>query len=519
LAVSSPCGSTSNTLPFTITVPPMTITSVSPNSVAAGSDDITIVVTGTGFIASTFVRWNGTPLATTFNSATQLTAQVPRNLLATPVTASISVAVPSGQASNDLPFTVTSAGLSIISISPTSIPAGAGSFSLTVNGAGFVGGSKVQWSSTALATTFGGASQLSATVPANLLTAPGMVVITVANPGGVTSNGLAFTIEGAQPPVISSLHPYSTTAGAAAFTLTVTGTGFVNGTQVRWAGTGLATTFVNSTQLTGAVAADLVATPGVVAVTVVLPSGVSSGPASFTVNAPPLPQVILGGLPASCTTAQQHQPQITLASAYQHSLTGEVTLTYTPASGLTAAGDFMQNYKQVQFATGGMQYTFSIQAGTTQFQPPMIQTGTVAGKVTATITDLRVGTVTVTPPSVPVQTVEVVAGAPKINSLQIVRTSTGFEVRIVGDSSIREVTELAATFQAAAGANLLTTSLTVPVSSAFSDYFTSAASSQYGSTYQLVLPFTIDGQQNAVSSATITLRNRIGTSQSASAGF
>lgn len=75
------------------------------------------------------------------------------------------------------------------------------------------------------------------------------------------------------------------------------------------------------------------------------------------------------------------------------------------------------------------------------------------------------------------------------------------------------------TFQAGAGATLQTTSLTVPLSTVFAAYYTDAASSAYGSTYLLTVPFTIDGQQTAVTSATVTLRNRIGASSPVSATF
>ncbi len=52
------------------------------------------------------------------------------------------------------------------------------------------------------------------------------------------------------PPVITTLSPTSATAGGAAFTLTVNGTGFVNGAVVSFNGAAKTTTFGSATQLT-----------------------------------------------------------------------------------------------------------------------------------------------------------------------------------------------------------------------------------------------------------------------------
>lgn len=72
-----------------------------------------------------------------------------------------------------------------------------------------------------------------------------LVLLTVALPGR------------AQVPFISQpLVPTATVPGGPAFTLTVNGAGFVSGSVVKWNGTALATTFVNSDQLTATVPAE-----------------------------------------------------------------------------------------------------------------------------------------------------------------------------------------------------------------------------------------------------------------------
>jgi uncharacterized protein (TIGR03437 family) len=96
--------------PSTPTPPPSTaatIASISPASAAAGGAAFTLTVSGSNFVSGAVVRWNGNALATTFVSATQLTAAVPTSLIATAGTGTITVANPGTAASNSVPFTIT----------------------------------------------------------------------------------------------------------------------------------------------------------------------------------------------------------------------------------------------------------------------------------------------------------------------------------------------------------------------------------------------------------------------------
>ena len=98
----------------------------------------------------------------------------------------------------------------------------------------------------------------------------------------------------APDPTITNLVPESVIAGAPGFDLMVNGTGFVpdfssggspvTGSTVQWNGTPLPTTFTDTTQLTAAVAGNLVAQPGVVAITVVNPGDKTSDPVGVTID-------------------------------------------------------------------------------------------------------------------------------------------------------------------------------------------------------------------------------------------
>lgn len=177
-------------------------------------------------------------------------------------------------------------------LSPSTASAGGPQFTLTVTGTNFVNGATVRWNVTDLATTFVSATNLTAIVPAANIASATTASVTVTNPapGGGPSNALTFTVSAAPNPVpmVSSLSPNTIGAGAAQFTLTVTGTNFVNGAVVRWNGTDLATTFVSATSLTATVPAAKVASAGAANVTVVNPGpggGTAVTPVTFTITA------------------------------------------------------------------------------------------------------------------------------------------------------------------------------------------------------------------------------------------
>jgi RHS repeat-associated protein len=89
-------------------------------------------------------------------------------------------------------------------------------------------------------------------------------------------------------PEIVSLSTASITAGGDPFTLTVHGKKFFTPSLVKWNGTALATTFVNSQQLAATVPASLIAQAGTAQVTVVnpAPGGGTASPIIFTINNP-----------------------------------------------------------------------------------------------------------------------------------------------------------------------------------------------------------------------------------------
>ena len=268
------------------------ITSISPTAVPPGSGGFSLTVNGSGFGTGAVVLWNGTPLITSqANNSTQLSGQVPASLLSTQGTANITVQTSGGVVSNTIVFVIgtPSAIPTVTSVLPTSANVGGATFNLTVSGINFTASSAVQWNNSLLATTFVNSSQLNASVPSNLIASAGTAVITVNNPGAGTSNSISFPIVQSTAPAISSLSPSTVAPGSATFTLTVNGSNFASGSAVSWGGSLLATTFVNSTQLTATVPFGLVAAVGTITVTVINPGNVTSNGQPFTVSAVPIP--------------------------------------------------------------------------------------------------------------------------------------------------------------------------------------------------------------------------------------
>src|SRR5437588_631914 len=82
----------------------------------------------------------------------------------------------------------------ITSISPEGVIAGSGDVSLTVIGKNFRGSAQVRVDGMPIFTAFFSSTELDAVIPASTTDVPGSYSITVANPGGVISNTVTFTV-------------------------------------------------------------------------------------------------------------------------------------------------------------------------------------------------------------------------------------------------------------------------------------------------------------------------------------
>ena len=275
---------------------PVTVTSLAPAGVNAGAPATILTVTGSGFVTSSVVQWNGTPLSTSYVSPTSLTANVPAADLTSPSSVSVTVTNGAGAANSAaVSFTIGEQTAPMIStLAPTTVTAGNAAFQLVVTGTNFLPSATVEWNGSVIPTTFDSATQLTAQVTAAQVAAVASVPVTVLNDpaAGGTSNVVQLAIVAPSPVTVTSLTPAGLNAGAPATVLTVTGSGFLTSSVVQWNGTSLTTTYVSATSLTATVpAADLIS-PASVSVTVTNGSGAaSSAPVTFAIGEQTAPMI------------------------------------------------------------------------------------------------------------------------------------------------------------------------------------------------------------------------------------
>ncbi len=189
------CGSTSSS-PAPSRAPSI---SISPQTVAAGSPDLTLTITGSNFVfagdpdkvnyAIWFANGVNTTLAATFVSTSELTVVIPAALLDSPLAAQVHVEI-WDKMKNTPDFTSKSVSFGVLavrpgtpgisSISPTRVDTGSPDLTLTVTGVNFTNENNYHsyavWSAKGneifLATTVVSDTQITAVVPAALMIEP-----------------------------------------------------------------------------------------------------------------------------------------------------------------------------------------------------------------------------------------------------------------------------------------------------------------------------------------------------------
>ena len=242
----------------------------------------------------------------------------------------------------------------------------------------------------------------------------------------------------------------------------------------------------------------------------------ASATQAIAVNLPPPPALTVTGGADALEPLQQPAIAVSLSAPFPAPIAGELLLTFEPDAAI-AADD-----PAVQFSTGGRRAAFIIPANTTAalFSVPAIafQAGTVAGTIRLTVT-MNSGDADFTPPGGALRVMRVNRAEPKIRAATLARTASGFEVRITGLATGRELASANVKFQAAPGSDLETVELRVPLADLATRWYQDPAGAQFGSQFTLVLPFTVKGDPAAIESVTVTLVNQMGASQPATARF
>jgi uncharacterized protein (TIGR03437 family) len=202
-----PGGGASNELSFFIgsaTAP--AIAAITPTTAAVGDPGVAVGLTGSNFLPSSVVRWNGADRPTTFVNGSRLTVQIPASDLTAPGAAQVSVfnAPPGGGASNAIAFGIVNPVPVLAALSPSTIPAGGPDLTLTVTGSRFLPTTVVRWNGADRSTSFISSTQLRALIPASDLASTGAGQVSLFNPlpAGGSSGVISFPITPA--PVVSA---------------------------------------------------------------------------------------------------------------------------------------------------------------------------------------------------------------------------------------------------------------------------------------------------------------------------
>lgn len=497
-----------------------TITSLTPSSRNANSGDFDLTINGSGFVSGAQVNFGGSILTPASVTAAQIVVRIANSLIQTPGAIPVRVRQ-AGADSNSVDFTVAAGGPTLSSLSPNSVMAGSAGFDLTLSGANFQQGATVLFGSTSLTPRSVSASTIVVAVPANLIGSAGTVGVRVRQ-GSIDSNTATFTVTAATTPVISSLSPNSRQVNSGDFQLTITGSNFIAGAQVRFGGDATLTpTSLTSTQIVVNIGNSLIQNTGDYYVTVVQ-NQVSSNPVAFTVTAAPIviPPITLSG-GGSVTPGGSGTATLTLPSPAPVALTGTLTLNFTPnAAGLPSG--YVD--PALQFVSGGRTITFTIPSGGTSATLPnggAYNAGTVAGTINLVMTTLQGAGVSQLPSPAPSSTISVARSAPVITpgSVKIVNTTGGFTVELQGYSTPRDLTTANFAFSASAAGRIEgDATFPVNVSSSFTTWFASATGQQNGSRFFVTVPFTVTGDANLIQSVSVTLTNSAGTSTAVSGG-
>lgn len=352
----------------------------------------------------------------------------------------------------------------------------------------------------------------SVTGPANVsgskltFSGSGTVVVTATQVGSANYTAASATqtvLVSASPLVLSAVNPNAVQLTAASTPLRVSGSGFTPTTVVQSNGVSLPSTFVSTTQLSAVLPPVLSTTQQSITVfdtasqlqSAALPLTVTTPAANATLSAP-------------ATVASRQQPGVSfqLQTAYPVPLQGLLTLSFMPTGG-GAVDDPM-----IVFSNGQRTYPFTVPANTTTVPPIAFQTGTVSGTVSVSLKLSLASGADVTPATGNVVAVALPAEAPTGTGVTFVQDGPKLTVTLVGFSNTRGVSQATFNFVPVPGTSLAQTSLSLPVSGIFNDWFSSGASAALGSIFTYTQVFNLSDAGSKVQSVSVTLTNAVGNS-------
>ena len=292
---TSKTGSSAVTLDNPIPV----LTAISPVVISVGP--FTLSLTGQYFAPGATVFLGSTALATTVVSSTQLTATgTATNAEVGNVNITVQNPAPGANASKAITAQIKGSGINV-QVTPATGTLRAGTqqvFAATVTGTSNTG---VTWSINGIAggndtvgTIVGNGNYLAP----NILPKANTITVTATSVADTTATGNATMTLGNPVPILSTVTPDLVVIGK--FSLTLTGSGFMNGSVVNFGSQPLTTTFVSPTELT-ATGTATIAQVGTVNVSVTNPNPVSATSAPIPVQVVASSNIVVTLTPKSVT--------------------------------------------------------------------------------------------------------------------------------------------------------------------------------------------------------------------------
>lgn len=248
---------------------------------------------------------------------------------------------------------------------------------------------------------------------------------------------------------------------------------------------------------------------------------------SIAVTAPQAPAVSLADPPATVAPAATNLVfEVRLAEPFNVAVEGKLAMgVASEAQSSTALGQLTD--PRLAFANGQRTVSFTIPAGSTSVNIPVVSTGTVASTVTVSFADLRAsGAPLAQHPAA--KLFRIPASAPSLTSLCYARTGTGLDFRVTGISTTRELERAVFHIPGLTPPPRLAPlpplppelifgstpgELVVDLTRLSSDYFGSAANVRFGGGFTLSVPVEVDLAPEApTGEVTVNLFNRAGES-------
>ena len=273
----APGGGISSGLPFVVE-DLSSISGLDPSTACAGDVSFLLSVTGSDFLAGSQISWDGVPQPTNLVDASTLTALIPGALLAAPGDRAVRVVSPGGGETVGRNFRIN--GPSIGLLRPSSAAAGGPPFDMDIFGNCLLGTSIVFWNDRSLSANFfpGGGGSLVAQVPMSLIATSGPAAVTVRNSPQAISPGADFLIVA---PAVNEVSVVTESASEDGVTVSISGTDFVPGSIVRFAGQQVSTTFLSPNSLRAFIPKSLLMSNPNGSITVESPGGALSDSATL----------------------------------------------------------------------------------------------------------------------------------------------------------------------------------------------------------------------------------------------